>query len=117
VNRFTHEQVRLIAASIAKMVADRRPDIATIERLVRDRNGKVYLDFGPNGRGRTTAAFIPLVLFPGLRFRPPSDGKNYINRSILWHSQYEPFSNGYLAAHAESANRVLDDNTSPIKLL
>jgi bifunctional non-homologous end joining protein LigD len=54
-NRFSHDQVRLIAAAIAKMIVDRRPDIATFERLVRDRNGKVYVDFGQNGRGRTIA--------------------------------------------------------------
>jgi bifunctional non-homologous end joining protein LigD len=55
-NRFTHDQVRLVAAAIAKMVVDRRPDIATVERLVRDRNSKVYVDFGQNGRGRTVAS-------------------------------------------------------------
>ena len=55
-NRFSHDRVKLMAAAIAKMVVDRRPDIATVERLVRDRNGKVYMDFGQNGRGRTIAS-------------------------------------------------------------
>lgn len=30
--------------------------VATIERLIRDRKGKVYVDFGQNGRGRTLAS-------------------------------------------------------------
>jgi bifunctional non-homologous end joining protein LigD len=55
-NMFSHDRVRLIAAAIAKLIVDRRPDIATIERLIRDREGKVYLDFGQNGRGRTLAS-------------------------------------------------------------
>jgi bifunctional non-homologous end joining protein LigD len=55
-NRFSHDRVRLIAAAIAKLIVDRRPDIATIERLIRDRKGKVYVDFGQNGRGRTLAS-------------------------------------------------------------
>jgi bifunctional non-homologous end joining protein LigD len=38
-NTFSHDRVRLIAAAIAKMIADRRPDIATVERLTRDREG------------------------------------------------------------------------------
>jgi bifunctional non-homologous end joining protein LigD len=37
------------------MIVDRNPDLATVERLVRDRAGKVYIDFGQNGRGRTLA--------------------------------------------------------------
>lgn len=54
-NTFSHDRVRLIAAAIAKMVVDRRPDIATVDRLIRDRHGKVYVDFCQNGRGRTMA--------------------------------------------------------------
>jgi bifunctional non-homologous end joining protein LigD len=55
-NRFSHDQVRLVAAAVAKMVVDRRPDIATVEHLVRNRKGMVYVDFGQNGRGRTIAS-------------------------------------------------------------
>ena len=62
-----HDRVRLIAAAIAKLIVDRRPDIATIERMIRDRNGKVYVDFGQNGRGRTMAS----VYSPRARPRAP----------------------------------------------
>src|SRR5262249_13210642 len=53
---FTHDQIRLFAAAIAKAVADKRPDIATFERLIRNRTGKVYIDYTQNGRGRTLAS-------------------------------------------------------------
>src|SRR5262249_39796175 len=53
---FTHDQVRLFAAAIAKAGADKRPDIATFERLIRDRTGKVYIDYTQNGRARTLAS-------------------------------------------------------------
>jgi bifunctional non-homologous end joining protein LigD len=55
-NTFTHDQVRLFGAGIAKAVADRRPDMATIERLIRNRTGKVYIDYTQNGRARTLAS-------------------------------------------------------------
>ena len=55
-NCFSHDQVRLIAAAIAKMVVDRRPDLATVEPRIHNRKGKVYVDFGQNGRGRTIAS-------------------------------------------------------------
>jgi bifunctional non-homologous end joining protein LigD len=64
-NRFSHDQVGLIAAAIAKMVVDRGPDIATVESLIRDRKGKVYVAFGQNGRGRTIASVYSPRARPG----------------------------------------------------
>jgi bifunctional non-homologous end joining protein LigD len=62
---FSHDRVRLIAAAIAKLIVDRRPDIATIERMIRGRKGKVYVDFGQNGRGRTMASVYSPRARPG----------------------------------------------------
>jgi bifunctional non-homologous end joining protein LigD len=70
-NRFTHDQVRLIAAAIAKMVVDRRPDIATVAPRVRARNGRVYVDFGQNGRGRTIASVYSPRARPGAPVSTP----------------------------------------------
>jgi bifunctional non-homologous end joining protein LigD len=64
-NMFYHERVRLIAAAVAKMVVDRRPDIATVEPHVRARKGKVYVDFGQNGRSRTIASVYSPRARPG----------------------------------------------------
>ena len=70
-NGFSHDRVRLIAAAIAKMVVDRRPDIATVDLLIRDRNGRVYLDFGQNGRGRTMACVYSSRAQEGARVSTP----------------------------------------------
>jgi bifunctional non-homologous end joining protein LigD len=70
-NRFSHDRVRLIAAAIAKLIVDRRPDIATVERLVRDRKGKVYVDFGQNGPGRTMASVYSPRARPGAPVSTP----------------------------------------------
>jgi bifunctional non-homologous end joining protein LigD len=70
-NRFSHDQVRLVAAAIAKMVVDRRPDIATVEPQLRDRKGRVYVDFGQNGRGRTIASVYSPRARPGAPVSAP----------------------------------------------
>jgi bifunctional non-homologous end joining protein LigD len=49
----TYEQSRQLAELIARIVVDRLPDIATIARAIPARGGKVYVDYGQNGHGRT----------------------------------------------------------------
>jgi len=60
--RFTFEQCRQLGEVIARVVSQRLRDIATIERVVRQRGGKVYIDFGQNGHGRLLVA--PLSVRP-----------------------------------------------------
>jgi bifunctional non-homologous end joining protein LigD len=62
------------------MSKHRRPDIASVERLVRDRNGKVYVDFGQNGRGRTIAS----VYSPRSRAGAP------VSTPIRWEELHHP---------------------------
>ena len=81
-NTFSHNRVRLIAAAIAKLIVDRRPDIATVERLIRDRKGKVYVDFGQNGRGRTMAA----VYSPRARSAAP------VSTPLRWEELQQPIN-------------------------
>jgi bifunctional non-homologous end joining protein LigD len=54
--RLTFEQSRMFAELIAQLVVRRRPEIATVARSVRAREGKVYVDFGQNGHGRLLVA-------------------------------------------------------------
>jgi bifunctional non-homologous end joining protein LigD len=49
--RLTFAQCQMLAELIARLVVQRRPEIATIARAVRAREGKVYVDFGQNGHG------------------------------------------------------------------
>jgi bifunctional non-homologous end joining protein LigD len=52
----THEQSRMLAQILARVVSERLRDIATIARSLERRDGKVYIDFGQNGHGRLIAS-------------------------------------------------------------
>ncbi len=49
----SHAQATAFAASIAQAVAKVLPKIATVERTIEKRKGRLYVDAGQNGRGRT----------------------------------------------------------------
>ncbi len=55
-NQLTHEQARTFTHVLARVIVDRRPDIATIVRSVRRREQKVYIDYLQNGHGRLLVA-------------------------------------------------------------
>ncbi len=50
---YTYEQSRLFCEGVARVVTREHPRIATVERVVGSREGKVYVDFGQNRRGQT----------------------------------------------------------------
>ncbi len=52
----THEQATAFAEQIARAVAKVLPKIATVERMKDKRGGKLYVDYGQNGEGRTVVA-------------------------------------------------------------
>ncbi len=49
----THEQATSFAEKIARAVAKVLPAISTVERMKDKRSGKLYIDYGQNGEGRT----------------------------------------------------------------
>jgi bifunctional non-homologous end joining protein LigD len=51
--RYTYEEARLFGEGVARRVAEEHPDIATVERVVARRRGRVYIDFLQNRRGQT----------------------------------------------------------------
>lgn len=51
-----HHFAQGLAQLLAQLLVQRFPKIATIERVVKQREGKVYVDFGQNGQGRLIAA-------------------------------------------------------------
>ena len=63
--RYTHEEARTFARLLALLGVQAAPDIATIARPVRSRDGKVYIDFVQNGHGRTIAAPFSARPLPG----------------------------------------------------
>ena len=54
--RYTHEEARIFGRLLALLGVEAAPDISTIARPVRAREGKVYIDFGQNGHGVTIVA-------------------------------------------------------------
>jgi len=55
-SRYTHEEARTFARLLALLGVEAMPDLATLARPIRAREGKVYIDFGQNGHGRTIVA-------------------------------------------------------------
>jgi bifunctional non-homologous end joining protein LigD len=52
----THDEATVFAEQIARAVAKVLPKIATVERMKEKRGGKLYVDYGQNGEGRTVVA-------------------------------------------------------------
>ncbi|MGH7568894.1 MAG: DNA ligase D [Gemmatimonadales bacterium] len=61
----TYEQSRTLGGLLARVVAARLPQIATITRQVQKRGGKVYLDYVQNGHGRLIVAPFSVRPLPG----------------------------------------------------
>jgi bifunctional non-homologous end joining protein LigD len=49
----THDQATGFAEQVARAVAKVLPDVATVERMKEKRGGRLYVDYGQNGEGRT----------------------------------------------------------------
>ena len=54
--RCTYEQSQLFGGVMSRVVALELPEIATVERRIGRRDGKVYLDYLQNGHGKLIAA-------------------------------------------------------------
>ena len=63
--RYTYDETRTFARLLATLGVEAEPDIATIVRPVRDRGGKVYLDYLQNGYGQTIVAPFSVRPLPG----------------------------------------------------
>ncbi len=54
--QLNHDHARTLAELMARVIVSRYPDIATVARSLKAREGKVYVDFGQNGQGRVLVA-------------------------------------------------------------
>lgn len=54
--RYQYEVVRLFVEAVCHEVHANLPALTTLERMVEKREGKIYLDYLQNGRGKTLAA-------------------------------------------------------------
>ena len=54
--QLTHDQARTLGELLARVIVARRGDICTINRVVRQRDSKVYIDYLQNGHGQLLVA-------------------------------------------------------------
>jgi len=62
---YDYDITRTFARLLATMGVEAEPEISTIARPLRSRGGKVYIDFGQNGRGQTVVAPFSARPLPG----------------------------------------------------
>ncbi len=60
--QMTHEQSRTLGELLARVIVKDHPEVATITRVIDQRDGKVYLDYLQNGHGKLIVA--PFALRP-----------------------------------------------------
>jgi bifunctional non-homologous end joining protein LigD len=63
--RYSYEETRTFARLLATLAVQALPAISTIARMIRTRGGKVYVDYGQNGRGQTIVAPFSVRPLPG----------------------------------------------------
>lgn len=67
----TFDEARTLGELLARVLALRLPEIATVERLPSARGGRVYVDFLQNGRGKLLAAPFSVRPLPGAPVSTP----------------------------------------------
>ena len=76
----TFDQCKTLGELLARVVVDRLPERATVERVIGKRGGRVYVDFLQNGHGKLLAAPLGVRPLPGapvsapLEWREVKDG-------------------------------------------
>jgi bifunctional non-homologous end joining protein LigD len=78
--RCTHEQSRQLAELLAHWVVKELPEIATVQRQLDAREGKVYVDYLQNGHGRLLVAPYSVRPVPGATVSMPLDWKQVTKR-------------------------------------
>ena len=73
--RYTHEQSRAMAEVLANWIVKELPGIATVQRHLDAREGKVYVDYLQNGHGRLLVAPYSVRPVPGATVSWPLDWK------------------------------------------
>ncbi len=63
--RYTYDETRTFAQLLATLGVEAEPDISTIVRPLRERGGKVYIDYLQNGQGQTIVAPCSVRPLPG----------------------------------------------------
>ena len=73
--KYNYEQVRYFAELIAKLTEEQIPELATTERSLNKRNGRIYIDYLQNKKGQTLACAYCLRPKAGATASAPLDWK------------------------------------------
>jgi bifunctional non-homologous end joining protein LigD len=63
--KYTYQEVRNFVKLICYFVQERIPELTTMERRIKDRKGKLYLDYLQNRKGQTVASVYSVRPVPG----------------------------------------------------
>jgi bifunctional non-homologous end joining protein LigD len=69
--KYTYDQSQLFANIVVKLVHEQIPEFTTLERMISNRKGKMYLDFLQNRPGATIAGVYSLRPKPGATVSMP----------------------------------------------
>lgn len=69
--RLRYEAARQLAELMARVLVDLHPEIATIDRVLQARKGRVYIDYVQNGHGRLLVAPFSVRPLPGAPVSTP----------------------------------------------
>jgi bifunctional non-homologous end joining protein LigD len=70
-NEYSYEKIRDFARTVAEIICTMQPDIATVERTVKKRDAKVYVDYMQNVRGKTLCSVYSVRPRPGATVSAP----------------------------------------------
>jgi bifunctional non-homologous end joining protein LigD len=79
--QLTHDQAKTLGELLARIIVSRLPEIATITRAVRRREGKVYVDYLQNGHGKLLVAPFSARAEPAASVSMPL-GWHEVNRRL-----------------------------------
>ncbi len=69
--QYTYDVVRNFIKLLCHFVVNRHPKIATLERRIKDRKGKIYLDYLQNRKGQTVASVYSVRPVKGAQVSAP----------------------------------------------
>ncbi len=72
-NKYSYEEVRDFGRSVAQIICTMQPEIATVERTVRKRGVKIYVDYMQNVKGKTLCSAYSVRPRPSATVSAPLD--------------------------------------------
>lgn len=70
-NKYSYEEIRDFGRSVAQIICTMQPEIATVERTVKKRGAKIYVDYMQNVKGKTLCSAYSVRPRPGATVSAP----------------------------------------------